>query len=96
MGYRVNYITMDEDSTIISRINTLVDTGVQKKSDKNHTKKTISNSLFDVKKDYKVLRTTVISYLVKCVSYAIAQNNDDPDTLQKNLLAIVPYAFGNH
>ena len=49
MGYRVNYNTMDEDSTIISRINTLVDPGVQKKSDKNHIKKTISNSLFDVK-----------------------------------------------
>jgi hypothetical protein len=28
-------------------------------------------------------------------SYAIAQNKDDPDTLQKNLLAIVPHAFGN-
>jgi hypothetical protein len=28
--------------------------------------------------------------------YAIAQNKDDPDTLQKNLLAIVPHAFGNH
>ena len=83
MGYRVNYITMDEDSTTISRINTLVDPGLQKKSDKNHIKKTISKSLFDVKKDYQVLSTTVISYLVKCVSYTIVQNKDDPDTLQK-------------
>jgi hypothetical protein len=96
MGCRVNYITMDEDSTTIRRINTLVDPGLQKKSDKNHIEKTISNSLFDVKKDYQVLSTTVISYLVKCVSYTIAQNKDDPDTLQNNLLAIVPHAFGNH
>ena len=94
LGYRVENITMDEDSTTISRINTQVDPNVQKKSDKNHVKKTISNALYECKKTYKILSSSVINYLIKYVSYAIEQKAIGKKG--KNIESIIPHALGKH
>ena len=37
----------------------------------------------------------VINYLVKCLSYAIAQNKANQQEIQKAISCIVPHAFGN-
>lgn len=96
LGYRIETITMDDDTTTISRLRSTVDPEIEKRSDKNHVKKNISNSLYNIKKNYKSLTGTAISYFVKCASYAISQNCDDSKSLQTNLEAIVPHAFGEH
>lgn len=96
LGYRINCITMDEDSTTINRVKTCVDPEIEKKSDKNHIKKSLSNSLYSIKKDHKLLSVTVINYLVKCACYAISQNKENPENLDKTLRAIIPHAFGEH
>lgn len=96
LGYRIQSITMDDDTTTISRLKSTVDPNIEKLCDKNHIKKNLSNSLYNVKKDYKQLSSTVISYLVKCTSYAISQNHGDAESLKKNLAVIVPHAFGEH
>ena len=38
----------------------------------------------------------MINHLVKCFSYAIAQNKDDSKGIQAALRCIVPHAFGDH
>jgi transcriptional regulator CtsR len=45
LGYRIQSITMDDDTTTISRLKSTVDPEIEKLSDKNHIKKYISNSL---------------------------------------------------
>lgn len=96
MGYRVKSITMDEDSTTISRLHKSVDPNIVKQSDKNHIKKNLSNSLYEIKKGHKELSTSIISYFVRCASYAISQNQGHSEELNQSLLAIVPHAYGDH
>lgn len=96
MGYRIQTITMDDDTTTLSRLHKSVDPNIQKRCDKNHIKKNVSNSLYDVKKNHKELSSSIISYFVKCTSYAISQNKSDSLQLRENILAIVPHAFGYH
>ena len=45
LGYRIQSITMDDDTTTVSRLKSTVDPEIEKPSDKNHIKKNISNSL---------------------------------------------------
>lgn len=96
MGYRVNTITMDDDTTTISRLQKNVDPQIKKHRDRTHVKKNFKNSLFDVKDEHKQLTTDMINYFVSCSSYAIAQNKDDEVTLASRLSSIVPHAFGDH
>ena len=42
------------------------------------------------------LSQKVINYLVKCFSYATAQNKGDSKGIQAAIKSIVPHAFGNH
>ena len=95
LGYRIQSITMDDDTTTVSRLKSTVDPEIEKPSDKNHIKKNISNSLTS-RNTPKTLTSSAISYFVKYASYAISQNSDNAESLKTNLAAIVPHAFGEH
>ena len=95
LGYRIQSITMDDDTTTVSRLKSTVDPEIEKLSDKNHIKKNISNSLTS-RNTPKTLTSSAISYFVKYASYAISQNSDNAESLKTNLAAIVPHAFGEH
>lgn len=96
-GCHIKTITMDDDSTTICRIREQVNQSVDKKSDKNHVRKNISNDLYKLQQRHKSsLTQKVIDYLILDVQYALSQNQGNEEDLRQTLKAIVPHAYGEH
>lgn len=95
-GFKISKITMDDDSTTISRMRNNIDPNIMKMSDKNHVRKNMSNALYKLQEKHKSLSTKTINYLLKDVSYAISQNKGNAKGLESSLKAIVPHSFGDH
>ena len=94
--YRISTIINDEDSTTMSKISSEIEHEVEKNCDINHCKKGIGNALYQLKPKHKVLSTTVIRYIQKCFSYAIAQNKNEIEATKIALLNIVPHLYDEH
>ena len=75
----VSTIIGDDDTTTMSKVQKQVPFPVKKQSDINHAKKSLGNDLYHLQKTHKVLQTKVITYLQKCFSYAIKQNENDQE-----------------
>lgn len=95
-GVRVRGIIGDEDSSTISRARKEVRAELEKDSDMNHVKKTVSNALYALRPKHKALSQKVIKYLLKNFTFAITQNQGQPTEIKKNLAAIVPHSYGEH
>ena len=97
-GVKVKCIIGDEDSTTIARARREVDQTLKKGSDSNHLKKILGNKLYNLKASnkYKLLTPKVIQYLQKMYTYALRQNQGNPDAMLRSLSAIVPHRFGDH
>lgn len=97
MGYLVNSLTMDDDSTTMARLRQEVEHTITKRSDSNHFRKNFSGELMGLHEKHKrSISTNVIDYFVKDMLYAIKQNQTDEENLKKTINAIVPHAFGDH
>ena len=64
-------------------------------------KRSLTTRLYNLSQNEKFdncspLSQKVINYLVKCFSYATAQNKGDPKGIQAAIKSIVPHAFGDH
>lgn len=94
--YRVTTIVNDEDSTTMAKISKEIEHEVEKNSDINHCKKTVGNTLYQLKSKHKVLSTCVIRYIQKCFSYAISQNKNDVEATKAALLNIVLHLYNEH
>ena len=101
--YNVKYSTYtgDDDSTTEAHIRQKVGYKVEKLSDIVHTKRSLTTRLYNLKQNVRfpnssTLSQKVINYLVKCFSYAIAQNKGNPEEIKKAIECIVPHAFGDH
>ena len=68
-GVTVGTIVADDNTTTMSRLRK-VNPNIQKKSDKNHVKKNISNRLYQLKDRHKKLIPKVIKYILKCLNAA--------------------------
>lgn len=93
--------TGDDDSTTEAHIRQKVSYKVDKLSDIIHTKRSLTTRLYNLKETARfpnssTLSKKVINYLVKCFSYAIAQNKGNPQGILSTIKCIVPHAFGNH
>lgn len=86
----------DDDTTAITRINEELDPNIQKQSDKNHVKKNIANSLYNLQKTHKSLSTKIIKYIQKCFNYMASQNQGSPSGIEKGLTALSFHSFDNH
>lgn len=86
----------DDDTTAITRINEELDPNIQKQSDKNHVKKNIANSLYNLQKTHKSLSTKIIKYIQKCFNYMVSQNQGSPSGIEKGLTALSFHSFDNH
>jgi len=64
----------DHNSTSIARLNQISDTKIEKIGDRNHVRKGIVNDLYKMQKTFKELTSTVITHLVKSITYAMSQN----------------------
>lgn len=93
---QVAILVGDDDSSTIKKVRDSVQHKVDKWSDIVHAKRAFGSSLYNLQKTHKKLSAKVIDYLQKCFSYAIKQNEGDPDGIKKSLKAIVPHAFGEH
>ena len=93
--------TGDDDSTTEAHIREKVTYEVEKNSDIIHMKRSLTTRLYNLSQNEKFdncspLSQKVINYLVKCFSYATAQNKGDPKGIQAAIKSIVPHAFGDH
>lgn len=98
-GHNIQKIIMDDDATTIAKIRREVDSSVEKCSDRNHTVKNFTNTLYALQKDkiiQKSLSSTTISHIKKCFTYALSSNRNNPIGMKKNLLAIPHHLFGDH
>jgi hypothetical protein len=95
-GVQMEAIIGDDDTTAISKIHKDLDANLKKYSDKNHVKKNISNSLYQLQKKHKSLSTRVIQYFKKSFSYMLSQNQGNPSELERGLSALSLHPFGNH
>ena len=86
----------DEDSTSISRARKEVSVDIQKRSDSNHVKMILFNSLYSLQKKHKQLSVKVIKYLQKCFSYMVLQNKGDASGIRKGLMALSLHPFDDH
>ena len=91
----------DDDSATAAHIKQKVPYPVEKWTDSVHAKRSLPTRLYNLAQRGKfsnssVLSQRVVSYLVKCFSYWITQNKENPSALQKELKRIVPHAFGDH
>lgn len=95
---QLGILVSDNDSSTIAALRERCDHEIVKLSDKNHTRKGLSNQLFELKraKRYKELSVDSIKYLSKCFGYCIAQNAFNPDNMEKAVKNIPEHAFNNH
>ena len=64
-GCHVETIVMDDDTSTINRINQCFDEKNQKRSDKNHTRKNITNDLYKLKQSHpSAMSKPTIDYFV--------------------------------
>ena len=97
MGAQVSVMVGDEDSATIKKVRESVTHEVDKWSDITHAKRSFGSHLYSLQPQHKgILSTKVINHFLKCFGYALSQNKDNVDGLEKNLKAIVPHAFGKH
>ena len=95
-GVKVANLVGDEDTTSIARLRKEIAHPINKRSDMNHLKKALGNSLYELRKKHKSLSPMVISYFQKLYSYCIRQNQDSVEKLTSGLNNIVSHAFGIH
>ena len=90
---------MDDDATTIAKIRREVDSTIKKSSDRNHTVKNFTNTLFTLPKDKEIqksLSSATIGHIKKCFTYALSTNKNNPNGLKENLEAIPHHLFGDH
>ena len=87
---------MDNDSTTIAKLRE-INPNILKLSDRNHTRKSISNALYSLAKDHSALRNKkTLNYILRMFTYAIEQKQENITGLQTRLREIVPHIFGTH
>ena len=93
---QVSTIAMDNDSTTMAKIRAEVDPSVNKKADRNHTKKSFTGALIELSNSHKTLRNVKVrTHIDRCFAYCLQQHQGNPEQLGKALEAIVPHLYGN-
>ena len=96
-GTPVEYLEGDGDNTLIARLKSELNIDMKKRFDRYHIVKNVGKSLYALKNEKGVnLGKPVICHIEKCLKYAFATNQGDPDGLRDNLKALIPHQFGNH
>ena len=100
-GVKFSIYTGDDDSTTEAHIRQKVAYGFVTFSDIIHMRRSLTTRLYNLSQNAKFhncspLSQKVINHLVKCFSYAIAQNKGDSKGIQAALRCIVPHGFGDH
>lgn len=95
-GHSVSTIVADDDTTTISRLRSVVNPGIKKKSDRNHVRKNLTSKLYSFQAKHKSLSKKVIAYLQKCINYKISQNQGNEEGISQGFDAVSLHPFGDH
>ena len=86
---------MDNDSPTVARVKATVDSDIEKRPDKNHTRKSLTSTLYELSRTHKELKNNKLRNCIeKCFMYCISQNRDWSEELKNGLRTIVPHLFG--
>ena len=91
---QIQDIIINDDSTTFARLRNELDHEINKISDIKHVTNSVQSALYKI--GNTKLSKDVIKHLVRCVSYAIQQNKNNPTGLIHALKAIVPHSCGEH
>jgi len=89
----------DDDNSTICAVRNACNHSVVKLSDKNHTSRGLTNMLYKIDKrsdTNKELTSEAIKCLHRCFTYAVSQNEGNPDNLAAAIRNIPFYAFNVH
>ena len=90
-NFRVGVLIGDDDSSTIAAVRRESQQPVEKWSDLNHAKKSLSNALYNLH-----LESLTIEYLVKCFAICIKQNKDNREAVEESIRNIVEHTYGQH
>ena len=90
-GVRVENVISDEDAASTNDIRRNASWKITKWSDLNHSKKSMTSNMWELKLD-----TKIIDYFAKSFMLAITQNKDNPEAVKDTILSVVPHAYGEH
>ena len=95
-GVKVGTIIMDEDTTTMARLKTEISHSITKWSDLAHVKKACGNALWKLASKFQELNANSISYLQRCLMYAVKQNKGKETAVAEAIKAIPNHVFGEH
>ena len=95
-NFKISKVTSDLDSTLDAHLKKEIGRIIKRKLDRNHLTKTLTTHLHQLKEKHRNLTPTFISYLVKCFTYAVGQNKDDPSKMESAINNIVFHVSGKH
>ena len=95
-GINIGTIVGDDDTTTIARVRSKVNPKIKKRSDKNHTKKLLGNTLRNLQKEHSSLSKSVVNYLKTNFSYMVAQGKGNTEKIKQNIPALSKHSFGDH
>lgn len=85
-GAKVGTFVMDNDSTTIAKVKATVSPNIEKRADRNHTKKGFTGALLELGNTHKLLKNPKLrSHIERCFTYCIQQNRVKPNSLKLNL-----------
>lgn len=96
-GAKVGTFVMDNDSTTIGKVKATVSPNIEKRADRNHTKKGFTGALLELGNTHKLLKNPKFrSHIERCFTYCIQQNRGQAKQLEAELGKIVPHLYGEH
>ncbi|XP_062603151.1 uncharacterized protein LOC134264915 [Saccostrea cucullata] len=96
-GCKIGTLVMDNDSTTIAHVKATVDPTINKRADKNHTRKGFTGALIELANTHKVLKNQKLrSHIERCFTYCVQQNRGKAKDLENELGKIVPHLYGEH
>ncbi|XP_061175979.1 uncharacterized protein LOC133184928 [Saccostrea echinata] len=96
-GCKIGTLVMDNDSTTIAHVKATVDPTINKRADKNHTKKGFTGALIELANTHKVLKNQKLrGHIERCFTYCVQQNRGKAKELEIELGKIVPHLYGEH
>lgn len=81
----------DEDSSSQAALNQNSTYTIEKWSDLNHVKKSLTSAMYKLKMNRKLIK-----YFATCFSIAVKTNKNNSNKIRESLQQILPHSYGNH
>ncbi|KAF2883108.1 hypothetical protein ILUMI_23063 [Ignelater luminosus] len=96
LNMEVGILIGDDDSSTIAAVRAATKSQVIKLSDKNHTSRGVTNTIYKHANEHKELKNDSIAYLHRCFTYAISRNAGNCTEIANSLRNIPNHTFNNH